>query len=297
MSRLFHEWTASTREGDYERAWALAASQREAAQQSGQRRDDPRLPYHQRWVWDGCAVDGRDVLVRCYHGLGDTIQFLRFLPELRRRAAMVTLEIQPRLIALLGDGIADRVVPFDQLRPLPPSECDIEIMELSMALRVRPDAFPPPYLEVQPAALPPATIAICCMAGDWDASRSIAPELLTPLCEGRRCLTLDPVPSPLPVDNPEGCPFDIVQTATLIAGAALVVTVDTMVAHLAGALNRPTWLMLKHEPDWRWNPVLGRSDWYPSMRLYAQPRPGDWASVIATVQRDLDRLLSPRELV
>jgi hypothetical protein len=298
MSHLLHEWTRAMREGDYERAWALDKDN--IAVGSAQDRDDPALPYHLRWVWDRREVAGRHVLVRCYHGLGDTIQFLRFLPALRRRAASVALEIQPRLVPLLSaDPPVDRIIPFDQERPHPPAECDIEIMELSFALKARPDEFPPPYLpcaEIEPAVLPPNTLGFCTRAGDWDEARSLPPELLVPLCEGRECVTLDPQPSPLPVRNAEGCPFDIAETAALIAGTALVVTVDTMVAHLAGAMNRPTWLLLKHEPDWRWTPESGRSEWYPSMRLYTQPEPGDWGAVVAAVRRELAALIPQRRL-
>jgi ADP-heptose:LPS heptosyltransferase len=76
-------------------------------------------------------------------------------------------------------------------------------------------------------------------------------------------------------------------TASWLAGAELVVTVDTMIAHLAGAMNRPTWLLLKNDPDWRWSPDSGRSDWYPSMRIYAQGEAGDWQGVIDRVLADL----------
>ena len=295
MSQLFAEWLSTIRNGDHERAWELSERQRQQATEAGQTRDDPGLPYHLRWVWDGRSFERREVLVRCYHGLGDTIQFLRFLPDLRRRAASVTLEIQPRLIPLLGDAPpADRVVPFDADRPHPPAECDIEIMELSLALRARPADFPPPYLRAAPAELPPQTVGICTQAGDWDPARSVSSEMLVRLCEGRECVALDPSPSALPVRNPKGCPFDMLETARLVAGASLVVTVDTMIAHLAGALGIPTWLLLKHEPDWRWTPHLGRSEWYPSMRLYAQSSPGDWGGVLAAVQRDLDELIAKR---
>jgi ADP-heptose:LPS heptosyltransferase len=68
-----------------------------------------------------------------------------------------------------------------------------------------------------------------------------------------------------------------------------VVTVDTMIAHLAGAMGRPVRLLLKAEPDWRWSPDRTDSDWYPSMRLHVQPRPGDWGAVIDAVARDLSR--------
>ncbi|MBO0749797.1 MAG: hypothetical protein J2O44_05135, partial [Porphyrobacter sp.] len=75
---------------------------------------------------------------------------------------------------------------------------------------------------------------------------------------------------------------------SLVASLDLVITVDTMIAHLAGAMNRPAWLLLKAEPDWRWNPAESRSPWYPSLRLFAQPRPDDWASVVAAVEHELE---------
>jgi hypothetical protein len=287
-SSLHDLWVQAVRAGDHAQAWMLC--ERQAALRPAHERDNPALPYHMRWVWDLSPLDGREVLVRCYHGLGDTIQFARFLPELRRRAASVTLEVQPRLIPLLPPDLADRVVPFDPAHPLKPAERDIEIMELSFALRTPPSACPPPYLQATPANLPPGTIGLCCSSGDWDSERSIAPELLASLCKGRECVTLDAKPTSLRVRNPDGCPFDMAQTAALVAGCALVITVDTMIAHLAGALGRPVWLLLKHEPDWRWAPETGRSEWYPSARLYAQPRRGDWLTVANQVARDLDRI-------
>jgi hypothetical protein len=293
QASLHDDWVRAIRAGDHASAWDLC--ERQAASRPPEQRDDPSLPYHLRWVWDLAPLDGRDVLVRCYHGLGDTIQFLRFLPELRRRAASVTLEIQPHLIPLLPSKIADRVVPFDLARPLRPAERDVEIMELSFALRMPPSECPPPYLAVQPADLPPGTIGLCCASGVWDAERSIAPQLLAPLIAGRECVTLDARPSPLAVRNPEGCPLDMVETAALVAGCALVITVDTMIAHLAGALGRPVWLLLKHAPDWRWAPETGRSEWYPTARLYPQPRPSDWPGAIAAVARDLETLFPQPE--
>jgi hypothetical protein len=273
------------REGDHASAWTI--SETLLAERDPASRDDPQLPYHLRWVWDGRPVDGRSVLVRCYHGLGDTIQFARFLPLLRRRAAELTVEMQPRLIPLFDPEIADRLVPFDPAHPMPPAECDIEIMELAFALRTPPAAMRPPYITARPAVLPPGTVGLCRMAGDWDSDRSIPHALLEPLCGMAECVTLDPEPSPLAVRNPQGAPFDMAETAALVAGVSLVITVDTMIAHLAGAMGKPTWLLLKHDPDWRWSPRTRRSEWYPSMRLYAQPEPGAWEPVIDEVRRDL----------
>ncbi|MDF0489652.1 glycosyltransferase family 9 protein [Sphingomonas sp. H39-1-10] len=285
-------WVAAMRAGDYDAAWALAA--RTLAERDPATRDDPTLPYHLRWVWDGRAIDGRDVLVRCYHGLGDTIQFARFLPLLAARAASVTVEVQPRLcdlVATVTRGIT--IVPFNVARPLPPAEVDIEITELDFALRLPPDATPHPYLRAAPASLPRGAVALCYGAGDWDGERSVPPALFAPLCRLAPCFTLMPEPTHLAVRNPQGCPFDMAHTAALVVGADLVITVDTMIAHLAGALGKPTWLLIKAEPDWRWSPHARRSAWYPTMRLYAQPRAGDWGTVIADVERDLAALGLP----
>lgn len=279
-------WTAAMRAGRYDQAWAIATQsvlERDAAEC-----DNSALPYHQRWVWDGKSIDGRDVLVRCYHGLGDTIQFARFLPALARRARSVTVEAQPRLVDLLSTIHASMtLVPFDLERPLPCRDVAVEITELDAVLRIRPDELATPYLRAPRAILPEGTVALCYGAGDWDPERSLPAELLSPLCAEARILTLMPESTTLPVLNPRGCPMDMATTAAMVASAALVITVDTMVAHLAGALGKSTWLLLKAEPDWRWDPAKRVSAWYPSMRLYAQPRPGDWQSVIAAVAHDL----------
>ncbi|WP_294063459.1 glycosyltransferase family 9 protein [Sphingomonas sp.] len=280
-------WVEAMRSGRFEDAWQI--SEATLAERDPATRDDAALPYHLRWVWDGRSFDDRQVLVRCYHGLGDTIQFARFLPLLARRAASLTVEVQPRLLPLLAD-LAERefeLRPFDPAHPLPPSECDLEITELDFALGARPDAAPPPYLCAQPAALPPRSVAFCYGAGDWDPSRCVPQELLAPLCRHAPCVTLMAEPCSLDVLNPGGCAFDMAETAALIAGSELVITVDTMVAHLAGAMGRPVWLLLKADPDWRW-PTQGTSTpWYPSMRLYSQPRAGDWDSVLEQVDADL----------
>lgn len=288
MAPLLEQWVQAMRSGDHASAWTI--SDILLASHDPATRDDPRLPYHQRWVWDGRALEGRSVLVRCYHGLGDTIQFARFLPLLQRRAAELTVEMQPRLIPLFEGAVADRLVPFDPARPLPHAEREVEIMELAFALRMPPAAVPPPYLAAAPTRLPPGTVGLCCRAGEWDAERSLPPTLLAPLAEQVPCVTLDPEPSPLPVLNRAGAPYDLVETAGLVAGVSLVITVDTMVAHLAGALGKPAWLLLKHEPDWRWSIRAGTSEWYPSMRLYPQPAPGAWAPVAAQVLGDLAEL-------
>jgi hypothetical protein len=185
-----------------------------------------------------------------------------------------------------------RFAPFDIDRPLPPSPCDLEITELPLALHATPADAPAPYLPPRRAILPSGMVGLCHSAGDWDAARSIPAALLAPLCDHTPCLSLVAAATPLPVVNPAGCPLDMEATAALVAACDLVITVDTMVAHLAGAMGRPTWLVLKAQPDWRW-PVEGhRTPWYPTMRLYHQTRPGDWSAVLARVERDLAAFVS-----
>ena len=231
--------------------------------------------------------------MRCYHGLGDTLMFSRFLPLMARRAARLTVEMQPHLLALFQDvpGIG-RLVPFDPARPLPPQDCDLEIMELPLALRAGPADAPLMAPAIAPAPLPPGTLALCWGAGDWDPDRSVPEPMFAPFCRGP-ALSLMPGPTALPVLNPQGCPLDIRRTAELVAGAAGVVTVDTMIAHLAGMLGQPVCLLVKHRPDWRW-PVRGRrTPWYPTMRVWRQPAPGDWAGAIGPAAAALDGLPGP----
>jgi hypothetical protein len=289
MSALERLWASAIGRNDYDAAWNISASI--LAQRDPGTRDDPALPYHRRWVWDGTSLRRRHVLVRCYNGLGDTIQFVRYLSFLRRIAASVTLEAQPALLPLLNTlRGADCFIPFDPATPATQCDCAIEIMELFFALRLRPEQAAPPYLCAVPASLPSGTLGLCWQAGDWDPQRSIAPYLFQPLTRWP-CVSLVTAPTDLAVLNPQGCPKDMVRTAALVAGARLIVTVDTMIAHLAGALGRPVWLLLKHDPDWRWSSGGAHSPWYPSMRIYRQSAPGDWGGVVARVLADLPATL------
>jgi hypothetical protein len=181
---------AAARAGDHETAWQIADHVQERRDQA--RRDDPTLPYHLRWVWDGRPYKNREILVRCYHGLGDTIQFARFLPALAAIARSVTLEAQPELLPLLS-RLPVRLTPFNPAAPSPPAECDLEIMELSHALRLPPEAAPPPYLHAAPT--PTNAIGLCWQAGAWDPARSIPADRLNALLTPpRRLVALHPRP-------------------------------------------------------------------------------------------------------
>lgn len=285
-------WLDAMRRGDFATAWRVADAVLAARDQAG--RDDPRRPYHLRWVWDGRSFDGRDVLVRCYHGLGDTIQFARFLAPLRARAAALALEAPPVLLPLLRRIPGpDRLIPFDPAHPAPCSDCDLEIMELPQALRLTPDRVPPPDLAV-PAARMAADAALCWAAGAWDRRRSVPlRQLLAALGPGRfisaqRGSAAAEATAPAFL-NPADDDRDILRTAALLVAARRVVTADTMVAHLAGTLGRPTWLLLHADADWRWQHDRPDTPWYPDMRLFRQRTPGEWGAPLAAVRQRMVR--------
>ena len=287
------------RAGAFDEAWAVSDAVLRARDPAA--RDDPALPYHLRWVWDGNGLDGRRVLVRCYHGLGDTLQFCRYLPLLRTRVAELALEAQPELVPLLRSlpGV-DRVVPFQPDAPVPALDCDIEIMELAHALRLAPHGAS--YLTAESLTRPATGVlaGLCWRAGGWDPNRSVPLAALAPLGQipGVQLVSLQRGPGMAELALP-GTPLlldvgdrsaDVMALARMLATLDLVITVDTMVAHLAGALGRPTWLLLQAEADWRW--MLGRSSiWYNQVRIYRQSSPGQWTAPIAEMQSDLAALV------
>ena len=308
---------AAARNGDFAAAWTISDTVLAARDPDG--RDDPRLPYHQRWVWDGRPYAGRRVLVRCYHGFGDAIQFARFLPLLRPRVRSLVLEVQPELLPLLaGVPGADRLIPFRLDAPQPPAECDMELMELPHALRLSAEDLSPavPYLAPPPARVVAARariggdgfrVGLCWHSGDWDPARSVPLALLAPLLAipGLRLVSLQrgnaaaeaTAPHAPGFVNPHDRSLDVLETAALIAALDLVVTVDTMVAHLAGALGRPTWLLLKANADWRWMEGRADSPWYPSMRLFRQAVGGDWRDPLRRMAADLEKLAASAQVV
>ncbi len=264
---------------DFPAAWRVADAV--LASRPADTRNDPSRPYHERWVWGGRDLTGRQVTVRCYHGLGDTLQFARFLPALRARAAHVTLEAQPQLCPLLANlGGVDRLIPFDPAEPILATD-DIEIMELQHALRILPGNQP--YLTVSPAAVTGATIGVCWQAGSWDPARSLPLADLRPvLPPGAISLQRGATGLPDPLD---GC-MSVLATAGLVASLACIITVDTMIAHLAGALGRPVHLLLKAGADWRWGRGH-RTAWYPGTHIHRQHRPGDWSAAIDSLGQAL----------
>jgi tetratricopeptide (TPR) repeat protein len=254
----------------------------------------------------------KTILLHAEQGLGDTIQFARYAPVLARQGGKVVLEVPAELVTLLGrlEGVAYVVA---RGAPLPAFDLHCPVGSLPLALATEVATIPAaiPYLAASDervaqwrtrlAGLPSPRIAIAWSgrAGHPnDRNRSLALARLAPLLALERAsfisvqrelsdadaVTLADIPRITAV-GADLRDFD--DTAAVLALADLVIAVDTAVAHLAGAMGRPTWILLPFSPDWRW--MLGRDDspWYPTARLYRQPAPGDWDSVIARVGEDV----------
>jgi hypothetical protein len=295
------QWATHMRRGTWDDAWAVSdAVLRARAGEACAHR-----PRHEQWVWDGTPLDGRRVLVRCYHGLGDTIQFSRFVPPLRRVAAEVTMWAQPALLPLLATmrGIGP-CLPLHDGAPDVAYDVDVEVMELAHVVRATPATLPPPpALDVAPAPLPRdgrLAVGLVWECGDWNReTRAIPFPLLAPLAgvPGVALHVLQRGPAAAACEPSFGVAAgsdDVLEAARIIRALDLVITVDTMPAHLAGTLGVPVWTLLPHAADWRWMAGRDTTPWYPTMRLFRQARPGDWAGAVARVAAELARVAARR---
>jgi tetratricopeptide (TPR) repeat protein len=267
--------------------------------------------------WEGEALDGKQVLVFGEQGYGDCLQFVRYVPCLKNVAAGVTLLAEPALLRLFraslpGVDVTDRLPEGDELR----GGYDVQVAMLCLprvfATTLETIPAETPYLTFDPAAaarwaarlaaLPEGPKVGLCWAGDarrhnpvlaaMDARRSLKLRQLAPLVAApeARFVSLqvgeaaaearEPPPGLSLVDWASDL-GDFADTAALIAGLDLVITVDTAVAHLAGALGRPVWILSRHDGCWRWLEGRDDSPWYPTARLFRQASPGDWDDVIA----------------
>jgi len=273
----------------------------------------PARPQYAEPQWHGQAAPGKTLLIHDEQGFGDTLQFCRLASLAADRGLRVILTAAPALIALLKSlrGI-DHLIPRGE--PVPAFDLYCPMMSLPLALGITIDTIPAPipYLHADPqiiadfrARLGPTT---CKRIGlVWagnprkgqrlltlvDSRRSIDAALLAPLFEvpGLEFISLQKdgpaAPAHFPLIDLMPAIHDFAGTAALIANLDLVICVDTSVAHLAGALGKPVWLLDRYDHCWRW--LNGRRDspWYPNLRIYRQPRPHDWLSVIQQVAQDL----------
>ncbi|HOL69834.1 MAG TPA: tetratricopeptide repeat protein [Bryobacteraceae bacterium] len=278
--------------GDFERGWAEYEWRWRSREFSRRVLPRPR--------WDGSAIPGRTILLHAEQGLGDTVQFVRYVPLVKAVSqARVVLECQPRLVPLLEtiEGV-DEIVPAGS--PLPDYDVHAPLLSLPGILGVRPARVP--YLRVPPERIERARLD----AGDrfrvglaWagnpkhrhDRARSIRLSALARLAEvpytafyslqrGPGSEQLEDLPPGFEVTALERESGDILDTAAAILNLDLVITVDSLIGHLAGALGKPVCILLETSPDWRWRLGTDHSEWYPTARLFRQTRRGDWDDVV-----------------
>jgi hypothetical protein len=234
----------------------------------------PNLPFPE---WQGEPVS--NLLVWPEQGHGDVIQFSRFLPLLRERAASITLVSRPELVRLL-QPLADRVVAIGPALTFPTPDAWCFLGSVPWRLSVTLDNLPAPALSAAPRTGAGIGVVTKGRPSHYnDRNRSLSEEAAQELLALPRAVNLDPAVTGA---------ADFQETAEIVAGLERVISVDTAQAHLAASLGKPTAILLPHlHEDWRW--LRGRDDspWYPSARLYRQPSHGDWRSLIAAIRDDL----------
>ncbi len=260
--------------------------------------------------WDGSPLAGRRLLLHAEQGLGDTIQFVRFAPLLAERGETVVVEVPESLKALVA-GMGNLEVVARQ-EPPPPHDVHASLMSLPHLLGLGDHLLPGrvPYFAADPARaaawrerLPkvPFRIGIAWQGNPnaaVDRLRSVPLAAFAPLAalpgvelvilqKGAGIEQIDALPAGmavtvLPEDFASG-PDSFMDTAAVMANLDLVVSIDSAVSHLAGALGRPLIVALKQVPEWRWGPSAEHSPWYPSARLMRQARRGDWNELFSRI--------------
>ena len=255
--------------------------------------------------WDGGPLAGRRIMLHAEQGIGDSIQFVRYAPLVAARGGRVMVLCQRPILPLYRDqpGVEAAIALGD---PLPAFDCYAPLMSLPLLFGTTVDTIPAdlPYLFAEPAkierwrervaALPGLKVGIA-WAGNpeyrADARRSLHFGLLQPfaalagvtfvsLQKGLAMRPADDAGDGLRLERFDAELSDFSETAALMMNLDLILSVDTAVAHLAGALGRPVWLFNRFDTDWRWLLDRGDSPWYPSLRVFRQSAPGDWAGVV-----------------
>jgi tetratricopeptide (TPR) repeat protein len=301
--------------GDYESGW----TEREARWRSADFSPDYPKFSQARWLGQD-SIEGKTILVHVDEGLGDTLQFARYLPLLAARCARVVLVAQDALCPLLsGVSGVSQCIPFSA-RLYPPFDMHCPLMSLPLAFGATLDTIPPAnYLPLIPAERiqtwekrlgPHDRLRVGLV---WsgnpkqgnDRNRSMPLKTLVPVLDVDATFIslqkdIRPDDKALLKERAEIVDLtsdltDFVETAALISCLDLVITVCTSVAHLAGTLGRPTWVMLPYLSDWRW--LLDRSDspWYPSVRLFRQDATRDYEGVVESVRTQLLAMTSAFE--
>ncbi len=307
IAQMHRAVTLLTR-GDFTRGWP--AYEARLALPGIAATDPPALPR-----WQGEPIPKHTLLIRSEQGFGDTLQFVRFVPLARARAADVVLEVQPELIRLLAPAASNWRVTLIAHNPgkTPAADLYCPLLSLPLALGIDRDTLSPcsPYLVIPSAPCPPWRGALGGQAKRtfgiaWSGriqaheNRALAlaelnhlfalPDIdwivLQPSITAAECAALAAHPHAQRIHRVDLQAADFAATAALAGQLDGIVSSDTAIAHLAGALGKPLWVMLPFAADWRW--FQGEhSPWYPSARLIRQPAPGQWDKVIARIAQEI----------
>ena len=290
--------------GDMASAWAAYSSRWRIAGNT--------YPEHlDRPEWRGEPVVGKTILVWAEQGVGDTLQFVRYAPLLQARGARVILLVQPQVASVVETlpGVA-QVLPAGA--PRPHYDYHVPLLNLPPLLGGGLEQIPDPdgYLAVPPGVGLPSLPMLdtdqfkvgIVWAGNPshknDRNRSVALASFLRLCEIPRTawfsLQVGASRDQLKSSGADALIHDLApalasyaETAAVLTRLDLVISVDTSVVHLAGALGRPVWCLLPFAPDWRWQLWRGTSPWYRSMRMFRQPQPGAWDEAFMAIGREL----------
>ena len=266
-------------------------------------------------LWKGEPLEGSRILLYAEQGLGDTIHFVRYVPLVAARGGRVVLEVQSRLHRLLAHTPgAEKVICHGAALPEVDWQCPLLSLPLAFGTELNSIPAKIPYVDPDPSQVEAWRQRLrgnsfrtgLAWGGSpvhpHDARRSISLEHLAPLTcvEGATFYSLQMGP-PAEQVKPLGPRVhlidlqneqkDFADTAAIVASLDLVISIDTSVAHLAGAMGKPVWILLYKSADWRW--LLDREDtpWYPTARLFRQSTPGNWQEVVTRVERELRELV------
>jgi tetratricopeptide (TPR) repeat protein len=290
--------------GELEQGWQLYENRFALARDPVTRMNFPQP------LWDGSPFPGRTLLLTWEQGFGDTLMFIRYAALARALGGRVVAQVQAPLLPVLRGcpGVDAWVAPTD---PLPPFDLHLPLLSLPRVLQTRLDTIPAPipYLRVpSPARGTPVRPSEHLKVGlVWAGSqvhkhdflRTLPPRALEPLAAlpGVAWYSLqvgyqgDP---PWPLQELAPHLKDFGDTARALDKLDLLITVDTAVAHLAGAMARPVWLMLPLMPDWRWLLEGTTTPWYPTFRLFRQTHFNDWNAVVGQITQALADLMASR---
>lgn len=282
--------TALLRRGRYAEGWAgfewrwRLIEFREAGV-----KDAPAVPR-----WQGEDLNGRTILLTAEQGYGDTLQFVRFAAAVAARGGRVVVRAGRPLLRLL-QGVPGVAEVTAEDAPAPQADVQAPLMSLPHALGLTDVPAQAPYIKVPPTrsggdirsiGIVWAGAAHSALFVPVDRRRSLTPEHLAPLLTvpGIRWVSLQKdAPVPPGVEDGVAGVQDFAETAAVIAGLDLVISVDTSVAHLAAAMGKPVWLLSRFDGCWRWLENRDDSPWYPTLKLFRQDKPGDWEPVLARV--------------